>query len=337
MRSDSSAPHIPLPAVSMDRLLTAGGRAALAFVLALLVALGPGLTSTVQAQRLDVPALTGRIVDQAELLDAAAEERIAARLTTLEQDTGAQVAVLTIPSLQGDVLEEFSIRVAREWRLGQAGRDNGALVLVARDDRQVRIEVGSGLEGALTDLITNRVIDERMVPRFRDGDFGGGIEAAVEAMDPIIRGEPMPAVVSEPLGPLAAAILVTGLVIVMSVLGLAAMAVGGAFAWLVYLVVMPLAYGVPTAAVNGTAGSSLFFLWALGFPTLYFTWGRRLRAASRKAWSQLDTGAAATSGKRSGRGPWGGSSGGGWGGGSSGGGWSGGGGGFSGGGASGRW
>jgi len=323
------------PATIPGRPISALLRLGLALVLSLAASTGLGALRLVRAQHLDVPALTGRIVDQADLLDAAAETRISDRLANLERDTGAQVAVLTIPSLQGDVLEAFSIRVARTWLLGQAGRDNGALILVARDDREVRLEVGRGLEGALTDLLTNRIIDERMVPRFREGDFGGGIEAAVEAMDPVIRGEPMPEVVVEPLGPLAAAILVTGLVIVMSVLGLAAMAAGGVFGWVVYLVTMPFAYGVPAAVVSDAAGASLFGLWALGFPILYVTWGRRLRAASRKAWSQLDSGAGGPRSRRDTWSGWGGSSGGF--GGSSGGGWSGGGGGFSGGGASGRW
>ena len=99
--------------------------------------------------KLTVPPLTGRIVDQAALLDAAAEERISSRLAVLEADTGAQLAVLTIPSLQGEALEPFAIEVARTWALGQTGRDNGLLILVSRDDREVRIEVGRGLEGAL--------------------------------------------------------------------------------------------------------------------------------------------------------------------------------------------
>lgn len=312
------------------------GAAALLWVFVISVAIA-------EAQgKLTVPPLTGRIVDQAALLDAAAEERISSRLAVLEADTGAQLAVLTIPSLQGEALEPFAIEVARTWALGQTGRDNGLLILVSRDDREVRIEVGRGLEGALTDLLTNRIIDERMVPQFREGDFGGGIEAAVEAMDPIIRGEPMPALETPSLGPLVGAIITTVLVIVMSVLGLAAMAVGGAFAWIVYLVMMPLAYGVPAASVNGLAGLSLFLLWAAGFPILYFTWGRRLRAGN--------AGKPRGRGRRSGSSadaddqPWGGwsgssgrGSGGTSGGHSSGGGFSGGGGGFSGGGASGRW
>lgn len=300
--------------------------------------LGLAPTIDVHAQGLEVPALAGRIVDQAELLDADAEARISDRLAALETETGAQVAILTIASLQGEALEPFAIEVAREWALGQQGRDNGLLLLVARDDREVRLEVGRGLEGALTDLLTNRIIDERMVPRFREGDFGGGIEAAVVAIEPVIRGEPMPELATPTLGPMVGAVVITGLVIVMSVLGLAAMAVGGVFAWIVYLVVMPLAFAIPAAVVDSLAGTSLFLLWAIGFPILYVTWGRALRRRATRPGSQGKRKVSSDSdgGFWSGRG---GSSGGGFsgGGGSFGGGFSGGGGGFSGGGASGRW
>lgn len=157
----------------------------------LLPALGVVLAlSTVSSSALEVPYLSHRVTDQAGILDSAAESRLEEQLKQLETSTGAQVAVLTIPSLDGEVLEDFSLRVVEEWRLGRDDEDDGVLVLVARDDRKVRIEVGYGLEGAITDLQSKRIIDGLMVPEFRQGDFAGGIEAAVGAIGGAIRGEP---------------------------------------------------------------------------------------------------------------------------------------------------
>ena len=138
---------------------------------------------------LEVPYLAQRVTDLANLLPIEAESRLEAKLKTLESETGAQVAVLTVPSLEGEVIEDFSLRVAETWQLGRETQDDGVLVLVARDDRRVRIEVGYGLEGAITDLQSRRIIDGLMVPRFRQGDFAGGIEAAVNAVAGAVRGE----------------------------------------------------------------------------------------------------------------------------------------------------
>ena len=146
-----------------------------AAVLALLV-----LSSAVAAR--DVPPLTGRVVDTADLLSPAAEAALTARLAAFEDSTSAQIVVLTIASLDGEVLEEYATRVFRTWGLGQKGADNGALLLVARDDRKLRIEVGYGLEGDLTDARSATIIRNDIVPRFRDGDFEGGILAGTEAI-----------------------------------------------------------------------------------------------------------------------------------------------------------
>jgi uncharacterized protein len=146
----------------------------------------------VAVDALEVPFLSGRVNDQASLLDSAAVQRIEASLASLEAETGAQVVVLTIPSLDGEVLEDFSIRVVEQWKLGRAGVDDGVLLLVARDDRKLRIEVGYGLEGALPDVVARRIIDEIIVPEFRNGDFEGGIEAGVAALAGVVRGEELP-------------------------------------------------------------------------------------------------------------------------------------------------
>src|SRR5881397_3783715 len=116
---------------------------------------------------LDVPPLTGRIVHNAHLLPADVAASLSKELETHERRTGNQIALLTLPSLQEEPLEEFSHRVATVWKLGQKGTDNGVLVLVVPGDRKVRIEVGYGLEGTLTDVKSSRIIREEMAPRFR--------------------------------------------------------------------------------------------------------------------------------------------------------------------------
>ena len=121
-------------------------------------------------------------MDTAEILAPHVEDELAMRLENLEDSTGAQVAVLTIPSLGGAVLEEYATEVFRTWGLGQADVDNGVLLLVARDDRELRIEVGYGLEGVLTDALAGRIIRTEIVPRFRTGDFDAGVLAGIDAI-----------------------------------------------------------------------------------------------------------------------------------------------------------
>ena len=140
----------------------------------------------------EVPALSGRINDLAGLLLQEQASRLEEQLTQFEQQTGHQIAVLTIRSLGGDALEDFSIRVAEAWKIGQKGFDNGAILLIVRDDRKLRIEVGYGLEGVMPDAIASRIIREVIVPRFRDNDFGGGIEAGVDAIMKVTQGEKLP-------------------------------------------------------------------------------------------------------------------------------------------------
>lgn len=140
------------------------------------------------AAALDVPPLTGRIVDAAHLVPADLAASLSAELAAHEARTGNQVALLTITSLEGEPLEEFSHRVATAWKLGQKGTDNGVLVLVVPGERKVRIEVGYGLEGTLTDAKSSRIIREEMAPRFRSGDFPGGITAGIKAVLGTIEG-----------------------------------------------------------------------------------------------------------------------------------------------------
>jgi uncharacterized protein len=138
---------------------------------------------------LDVPELRGRVNDYADMIAPEVEARIDAQLRDLEVSDSTQVAVLTINSLEGEALGEYSIRVVEDWALGQKGIDNGILLLVSKNDRKIRIEVGYGLEGVLTDLLTGRIIDHVITPRFKSGNFNEGFEAGVEAIVQSVRGE----------------------------------------------------------------------------------------------------------------------------------------------------
>jgi uncharacterized protein len=158
------------------------------FFFILLLALAQSLLS----HALDVPALRGRVNDYAGLLPSARAQALEQRLAQFENETGHQIAVLTIPSLEDEDIEGFGIRVAENWKIGKKKFDNGAILMVAHKDKRLRIEVGYGLEGVLPDAIASRIINEVIVPRFQSGDFPGGIEAGVDAMIKITRGEALP-------------------------------------------------------------------------------------------------------------------------------------------------
>jgi len=271
------------------------------------------------ASALDVPALRGRVNDYGEMMSAAAEQTIASKLEALEASDSTQVAVLTIPSLEGEDLEGFSIRVAEAWKIGAKEHDNGAILLVSREDHAVRIEVGYGLEGRLTDLLAGRIIDRIIVPSFKEGKFDEGFTQGVDAIISAVKGEyqgtgRVPSADAAPSGrflPLAVMFAFMTAVagsrkrIVGGILGGALLPLFGWISWslgaLALLGLAPLGFGA-----------------GLLLPNIFKFSGSRYRR-----------------GGGFGTGGW--SSGGGWSGGSSGGGFSGGGGGFGGGGASGRW
>jgi uncharacterized protein len=275
---------------------------------------------------IDVPYLSGRINDQAGLLGDSFETGLDGRLRQLEEETGAQVAVLTIVSLDGDPIEDFSIRVVETWKLGRAGVDDGVLILIVRDDRRMRIEVGYGLEGALTDAQAGRIIDVLMAPRFRSGDFEGGIDAAVEAVSSAIRGEALVL----PEEPARGRGMNPGSLIFFLIFGLpfigAALSSRGAAGWILYLFLTPFFFAFPAAIFGLKAGAMVAGGWLIGFPLL------------RLIWPKAAVGGGTGSKRGTFWGPFIGGGGGGVGGGGfSGGGFSGGGGSFGGGGASGGW
>jgi uncharacterized protein len=143
----------------------------------------------VVAHALEVPPLKGRVNDTAEMLSGATEQYLDRLLRDLETSDSTQIVVLTIDSLEGDSLEDFSIRVAEQWKIGQQGLDNGAILLIARAERKLRIEVGYGLEGRLTDLAAGRIIRNVIVPRFKSGQVDQGVIDGVQAMAGVVRGE----------------------------------------------------------------------------------------------------------------------------------------------------
>lgn len=159
---------------------------------ALLLAVALGLCAAAGAD-VAVPPLTGRVVDLTGTLTADQKQSLEQELQAFELKKGSQIAVLLVPTTQPETIEQYSIRVAEAWQLGRAKIDDGAILLVAKNDRAMRIEVGYGLEGALNDAVSKRIISEIITPRFQQGDFYGGIAAGVERMIAVVEGEPLPA------------------------------------------------------------------------------------------------------------------------------------------------
>ena len=239
------------------------------------------LAAAAPARALDVPFLSGRVVDLADLLPPDAEASLAAKLEALEKETGAQVVVLTVPTLEGDPLEDFSVRVAQTWKLGREGVDDGALLLVAQQERGLRIEVGYGLEPKLTDITSKRILDELVVPRFRAGDFPGGIAAGVDAVAMVVRGgDPLP-----PPQPAASTDLLARdpagklfFIVVFIFFGvpflLSALNTRGCAGWFLWLFLTPFVGFLPYQ-LFGRAGLVTLPLWLVGFPILKMILDRR--------------------------------------------------------------
>jgi uncharacterized protein len=268
-----------------------------------------------------VPQLTGRVVDLTGTLSGGAVAGIESKLAALEAKKGSQLAVLIVPTTEPEEIEQYGIRVAEAWKLGRKGVDDGAILIVAKNDRRVRIEVGQGLEGALPDAIANRIVTETITPHFKLGDFDGGVQAGIDKMISVVNGEPLPQPDKKwerhgSLGnllPILLIVVFVGSTVLRSMFGrlFGSVATGGLAGGIVWLLshVLPIGIGAGVVA----------FLFAM------------LAGGSRSGWSN-------GGGFGGGLGGFGGGfGGGGFGGGGGGGGFSGGGGGFSGGGASGSW
>ena len=279
------------------------------------------LLPSVQAQTVAVPALDSPVVDTTATLAAADRQALVNKALALQQRKGSQLQILIVPSTGVETIEQYARRVFDQWRLGREGVDDGVLLLVAINDRRVRIEPGYGLEGAIPDAIANRIIQEYLVPQFRAGDYSAGIAAASNALIGLIDGEPLPPPVSSHrqssgdvggswmlglfLGVMAGSVLAGIFSRVPRLLRSAIAAVGGGLAGMLLVGSLGAALAAAlTAALLGLLGAT---------PALF---------AGHSGWGH-------------GGGSWG--SGGGRGGGFGGGGWSGGGGMSGGGGASGSW
>ena len=166
---------------------------AFAPVRALLVALVLGASLPAAAEPVAVPPLTARVTDQTATLSGEQAAALEGKLQAFEAQKGSQLAVLIIPTTGDEPIEQYALRVVEQWKLGRKNVDDGALLIVAKDDRTLRIEVGYGLEGALNDATAKRIISEIIVPRFRQGDFYAGIDAGIDRMIAVIGGEPLPA------------------------------------------------------------------------------------------------------------------------------------------------
>ncbi len=296
------------------------------------------------AQTLEAPYLSGHVNDYAHMLSQSMVAELEATLKTHEDSTSNQVAVLIIPSLEGAVLEEYSIKVVETWKLGRADKDNGALLLIARDDRKVRIEVGNGLEGDLPDITCGRIIRNEIVPRFKDGDYEAGVRDGVHAILAAIQGSYVAPEEEDSSQPdwvfklifFGIFMLVVGVFTVISIV------TGGGAGWFLYFFLMPFWLAFPMVSFGVVGGGILFGLYVIVVGALKI-WMRSTKAGQAagkklsKKWAgaQLKRGRGGSwaSGSSWSSSSWGSSS---WGG-SSGGGFSGGGGSFSGGGASGSW
>lgn len=147
------------------------------------------LASAAFAQSLTFPELSGRVVDDAKILDAATRRALTEKLAALEDKTTDQFVVVTLKSLQGQTIETYGYQLGRHWGIGQKGKNNGVLLIVAPNERKVRIEVGYGLEGTLTDALTKVIIENAITPRFRANDYSGGISRGVDDVIQVLSGD----------------------------------------------------------------------------------------------------------------------------------------------------
>jgi len=149
------------------------------------------LPNLVQAE-VPLPPLKARVTDLSGALPQERKAALERRLAEFEGRKGAQVAVLVLPTVRPESIEQFGIRLAEQWKLGRKGVDDGLILIVALSDREMRIEVGYGLEGVVPDVVAKRIIEEVIIPRFKAGDVPGGIEAGVDKLLAVIDGEPLP-------------------------------------------------------------------------------------------------------------------------------------------------
>jgi len=268
--------------------------------------------SFIAGAQVPVPPLTGRVIDQTATLTAGQKAALEQILQTFETRKGSQIAILIVASSTPETIEQYALRVAEQWKLGRKKVDDGVVLVVAKNDRTLRIEVGYGLEGALNDATSKRIISEIIVPRFKQGDFYGGITTGVDRMIRVIDGEPLPAPKGRPAGDTPDITQYVPIILIL------ALVVGGVLRSVLGRVPGAIATGGAVAFVAWLFASAVFIALAAGAIAFLFT--------------LLGGGMGRHGGRLGGRGHHGG-----FGGGFGRGGFGGGGGGFGGGGASGRW
>ena len=240
------------------------------------LALCAALAASVVVAR-EVPFLSGRVNDTAGILSEGVRQQLEEKLASFEKETGAQVAVLTIDSLEGEVLEDYSHRVASTWQLGRKGVDDGVLFLVAKNDRKMRLEVGYGLEPKLTDAQSRRILDNLVRPQFRAGSFDGGVQAGVDAVLGTLRGEdviPPEALAGNSFVQLADVpwsmrLALGGMfTVIVGVFSFIALFGKGCSGWFLYFFLMPFYLTFPVVFAGPVGGLVIFIAWVVGFPIL---------------------------------------------------------------------
>lgn len=241
------------------------------------------LLAAAAAGAVSVPFLTGRVTDNADIISESARKTVTGRIKAHEEETSNQIAVLTVPSLEGESVEEYADAVFKEWKLGRKGKDNGILVLVAPNDRRMRIEVGYGLEGLVPDSLAGSIIRNVMTPKFKTGDYSGGIEAGVDALITALEGGTAPASenapqeatkeqgsflsgIQEPDMPLTEKILfgafIFGIIGLFTVIGIMTPGVG----WFLYVFLIPFWAMFPIIIVGSSGALTLLITYLIVYP-----------------------------------------------------------------------
>ena len=231
----------------------------------------------------EIPYLTGRVTDNAQILSETSRQSITESLKEHEARTSNQIVVLTVPTINGESIEDYAVEVFEAWKLGQKGKDNGILIVVVPNDRRMRIEVGYGLEGILTDGTAGQIIQSVMTPRFKDGDYDGGITDGVRAVMNVLEGGELPEIESDTSGksfglnieapdlPLKERILmgafIFGIIGLFTMVGVCTPGIG----WFLYLFLIPFWATFPII-VLGTEGAFVCFItYVIGFPIAKLT------------------------------------------------------------------
>lgn len=229
----------------------------------------------------DIPYLTGWVNDYADILSPDSRRIIAEQLKSHEERTGNQIAVLTVPTLDGESIEEYAVSVFKAWKLGQKGKDNGILIVVVPAERKMRIEVGYGLEGTIPDGVAGGIIRDVMTPRFKTGDYNGGLEAGVQAIISVLEGGAAPPVQKFSAGNKAAkgvflempdmtiferillGAFIFGIIGLFTVLGIVTPGGGG---WFLYFFLIPFWAMFPIVVLGAMGAFYLFVVYLIGFP-----------------------------------------------------------------------